>query len=468
MYLKEQHMSKEINIFDDFDEATVDRYPITQYNTGTPLDLLLGEARPADDGHWYLMGGLSNHIAGVFAIPNCYKTTMCITLISRLCAIYGCDALIVDSEGTMDHTGGRFLRCAGELADRVDMLRVKIKGGVEWYLEKTFAWLSKVCDKRMTHQNSFTIASPFTSSNNPKKKMPVWRPTIFFADTYSNWVSEAEVALLKSEGIDGSKNKTWAMVDGGQKTVFMRQMIRLCEEAGLLMVGTAHVGGNINIPGQGGTAPPAKKTQFMKQKDSLKNVGSMFYKVTNPLLQLDKATVRMTSSKEAEYPLGDTPPNDINEVQVSVVRGKFNMSGSVFPLIVSQNNGFLVDVTYYNYLRSNKYFGLSGNNTTHSVALYPDVKFSRTTMREKSLKDPKLRRALEIMGQYLMLQNYWLPLPGLDSVWHLDGEEFAKRVIANKKIPIDKILETRSYWAPPDRFESEYLSIFDIVELIRQ
>ncbi len=439
--------------------------PMHTFNTGTVFDLMTGKAVRGHDNKWYITGGLSNHINGLYGINNCFKSTCMDGLAGRVTAIYGADTEIYDTEGSKDMALQDFVRRSGSLGPEIDLNNVVMFSAAEQSLGKIFSHIKEICETKAKNKKDFIIETPFVDIMTGKPQVG-WVPTIVYIDSFSEAFSDNEEDLLNKEGIEGGKTQTWAMVDGGKKTVFIRQIRKYCETHGLILICTAHVGGNIDMSNS--YLPPPKKSQHMKQSESLKNVGSKFYSLTKTLVNVHSPTILLDGNKEPMYCHGNTPQSDINQVLMKMIRCKSNLSGPSFPMVFSQIHGFLSTVTYYHYLKQNGYRGLVGNKVSHNCAFKPDISLSRNTLREKAATDYELRRAIELCGQMVFLQNYWIPIPELMDTWNMDPNDFWEALSKKHSAKISDILNSRGYWTPNGVGERPYMSIFDVMELLKK
>lgn len=436
------------------------------FNTGTIYDLLTGKVLIGHDGKYYLCGGLTNGVNGGYGPPNSFKSSMFDTFIGRTHAIYDADTLIGDAEGYKDEDPTRLTNCAGDLGPRVDKSTIKYISGARCSIGELYEEIKQICKRKSENEKDYTFESPFMNVSTGKRAK-AWLPTIIELDSWSEMFSTEEQKLLDKEGLDGDKIKTIFMAEGAKKTTFIRQIRRMCENYGLVVAAIAHKGEETNMSNPG--MPVAKKTQQMKQGEKLKNVGSKFYDLTRNLVEIVKSTELKDSSNEALYKYGeDTPVKDVNEIMLKTIRCKSNMSGPAFPFVASQFSGMLQAATHYHYMRLNGYQGMNGSKMKQQCVLKPDTTISRNTVRENADKDYELARALEICARFLILKNFWVPIPELADVWKIDFADFYERLQKNKSPKISDILNSVGYWYPDGTCDREYLSIFDILKLTQK
>lgn len=450
------------------DEGAKEFTPSVPINTGTMYDLMTGSAIRGVDGKWIISGGLTNSIMGVQGRGNTYKSTCSGSFIARALGIYkDVEGLIVDSEDSISKDIERVQRFAGEFSGFFNINECVrfLSGGIN-DIGTVFEKIRELCESKHVNRKEYLIETPYVNILTGKPVM-AWLPTIVFIDTYSEMFSIDENMMLE-EGLDDKKNKTIYLVDGNKKTMFIRALRRWCEQYGLYVIATAHTGDNTSIDSYG---PVAKQLQYMKQSDKLKNVGSKFDKLTIPLVQTMNPTILVDSDKSCMYPNGDsTPNNDINEVILMVQRCKKNIAGLGIPFVVSQSDGLLNSVTNYHYLKSNNYFGLNGSKIKHQPTLLPDTTVSRNTIRRQESESYELRRALDITAQYCYIKQHWNTGAIKELDFSLSPNELYDKLNSNG-VKWNDILNSRGHWVYSKECaygEREYLSVFDVVELLNK
>lgn len=115
-----------------------------------------------------------------------------------------------------------------------------------------------------------------------------------------------------------------------------------------------------------------------------------------------------TKAPEYPYQPGDEVAGDLdlNIVTMKQLRGKNGSSGFSIELLVSQSEGVLGSLSEFHYVKKSNRYGLEGNDRNYSLALYPEVSLSRTTVRQKLREDKKLQRAMEITSQLCQLEEF--------------------------------------------------------------
>lgn len=431
--------------------------PVVQYNTGTLVDYMTGSFVPGVHGHWYLQGGLSNLITGLGGRNGTYKSTLMTSFMVRMLAIYlEAEGVLADSEFTIIRDMERVRRFTGELGNIGD--RIAPVSATTLDINDLFQQIQTIVKQKSEAMKECMALTPFVDFKTGKQ-IKAWIPTPYFVDSYSELAGANEDELVDVEGVTGKKTKTIYMVEGGNKTTFMRRVRRLCEQYGILLLLTAHIDDNREI---GSMAGPRKQMVHMKQSDALKNVGSSFKKLTNPYIHIEGCR---NLNDSQTYPSSRYRNIDLNEIVIKISRGKTNMSGISLPLIMSQSDGLLSGLTNYHYLKSLDYFGLIGSKSRHKLALYPDVTLTRPTARDIISSDKKLMRALEIMSGYAMIKTEW-NIAHMDVDFSRSGEEFAEAILKHPKLGKEKVLSSTGYWTFNPKKDDNYLSVMDMLKCI--
>ena len=145
---------------------------------------------------------------------------------------------------------------------------------------------------------------------------------------------------------------------------------------------------------------------------------------------------------------------------VKLVRNKSGASGYTFNLLISQTEGVLPSLTEFHYIKENDRFGLEGTDRNYSLALYPSVNLSRTTVREKIDTDPMLRRAIKITADLLQIKSFYKELPLEVPEPKALYEKLAQKYDWNV------LLSTRDYWTFKNyEHPVPFLSTMDLIEM---
>lgn len=440
-----------------FTESSV---PTVSFNTGSLFDLATGSFEQGKDGKMYLTGGLGCQFTGIVGRNSNFKSTVAASLAMRSANIYNDVGMIIfDTENSILKDRNRALGMSEELGtlseDQVIWL-----SGAGMSLEEFDAKLLDHCEKKEANRKDLMIETPFLDDNN--KPIMQIAPTFVFIDSLTEAYSGSESEMMdelhsSKSGLDDGKSNTVFMKDGNRKTLWTRTLRRRCERYGLVMIITGHYDEKMALDMY---HPNPKETLFGQQNWVVKGVGSKF-KFLASIYARTVASVLTDANKEALYPNGNTPANDIFEVNMYIDRCKSNSAGSCTPYVCSQKTGLLNAVTYYHYIRERNYFGCNGNKQRQQLRLLPDLTISRNTIRQLTDSDPKLRRALELTAHLCYVQGNG----------HVFGDDNPLQLFdwllsdKNKNLK-EEILNSRGYWTYKDDGKP-YYSIFDIINLYK-
>ena len=454
-----------MTFFDDLDIKESKDVP--SFNTDTLYDLSSGEFKKGIDGKWYLTGGLSQHINSIAGPTGVFKSTIANALFMRTMSIYhDTYGIVFDTEHSLDKDKERAYSMAEQL--RPDNLEDRIKwiGSSEYTLGNFTELINSICRKREANKKEYIVETPFIDRLTGNA-LVIWKPFFVFIDSFTELTSSIEDKVLfdeKAKGIDDDNVNTLAMKDANKKTIFLHLMCRLCRKYGIVLLSTGHYGKTMNLNIYD---PTPKETIFSKQDWKIKGCGPKYTLLSSTLIKIS-ASLLLDSNKEAMYGgSGNVPAKDLIEVMLFIEKCKMQNAGIMTPLVASQSEGLMIDLTNYHYLRTNDYYGLNGSKQKQQVALLPDVTISRNTVKELAANSYQLSRALEITAQYCYIKNNW-NTSTLPFDFSLTPQQVYEKLLGNKaKIKMEDILNSRGYWTylPHDR---EYMSLFDILELIQE
>jgi hypothetical protein len=431
------------------------------FNTGTLYDLMTGSWEVGYDGKFYLNGGFGASITGIHGGGNMYKSTYMDSLITGALLIYrDAEEFVKDTEGSK-----KVNRIASFMANPLfkkdpDLAkRITVRPQELCDINNTWKFIDGICKAKEANRRTQMVETPFLDLDG-KSRLKVWIPTFVFVDSLTEMESMEEGDMVDGKGgMEDKKNKTIWLLDGNKKTLLVRHMRKKAAEYGICFVCSAHKGDNTNLDSY---APPTKQLQFMKQSDRIKGVGSRFEFLTHVLTQTASAKLLLDSSKAPLFPHGKTSETDLNELLIIAQRNKYNGSGLTVNPVVSQEHGLLNTVSNLYYLRQSNYRGLIGgpSNPKHACVWYPDVKFSRNTIREQCKDDYALNRAIELTAQFTYIQNNY-NLAALPEAFSWTHEQVYEALIA-KGTDMKALMETTGHWSYLEQ-DREYTSIFDIL-----
>lgn len=431
---------------------------IPYFNTGTPLDIANGKYVPGQDGHMVLNGGLPQTMA-LAGRQERFKSTETMSLIMNILGRYkDAEAIVYDTESSLQKDR---LLSMGDRPIENGNERLQLISQTDYFTEDFVALIKKVADEKRKNAKDYTVETPlFDPVTHQPVRMMI--PTFVVIDSWSKMRSKAVAETLDKVSSSDSGTNMVNMTEGNIKTKVMGQLPYIAGSAGIYFVFTAHIGENYVLDPY---APKPKSLQHMKASDKFKNVGSDFSFLISTLLEARDARVIQTDKKECFYPDTFTSDTEYSRVGNVVCRCKNNGSGPQFSLVISQGRGVDTPLTNYDYLRTNKFYGLDGNHINHKPMIYPDVTLSRTTISKKVVDDKRLRRALEILSQLCQIQNSWslrdMPVP-----FDIKPETLADKLSNMSSYSVTDILDSRGHWTYDKKDPEPYLSLFDILAIV--
>ena len=282
---------------------------------------------------------------------------------------------------------------------------------VETYGDEWWQAVKEYCDAKVDAAKETQWTTPMV--DNDGKYIKGFIPTVAECDSLSSLnIKTVEDKYIDLAAGDAKRNME-DMANMKAKTKIIRDMPVVCNRSGLYVVFTAHVGKKFDLDPYN---PSMKRHQAQKGNRTIKYVPEQFDYLINNLYDINDARPLINNNTKApEFPrhqgddvAGDT---DLMELTITILRGKGGGTGLTFPLICSQAEGVLMELSQFWYLKCWKPdskspgWGCEGNLQNYNLIIYPDVKLSRTTVRGKIDSDPKLRRALQITCDLLMLHH---------------------------------------------------------------
>lgn len=390
--------------FDRFQPAqTIKPMP----NVGGLFDISAGRYYKGKHGQNLLNGGLA-HFTGIVALPNMFKSTLAVKMLATVISqISKASAHAHDTETTMvqERVVSLFQHGYGDPNyDPRDDGRLVFTDTVDYDGTEYFEVLKAIARDRRKENNRLT-----TEFLDPKTKKPTlyFTPMIEFVDSFSGLKAENATDML-DEAKAGTKDLNMlAMRMNSGKSQMVEQLPSLTAGAGLYYIATAHVGQEYQLDPR---TPLVKKLKFLKGDLKLKRVPENFSFQTGNCYIIAHLRVMQTDGLP-EFPATDDAKikgdTDLLELTILNLRGKFGPSGLPITCVVSQSEGFKDGLSEFVYLKSRDRYGLVGNDRNYALALLPDVKLSRTTIRSKLDEQYALRRAMHMTAEMCWMHDHW-------------------------------------------------------------
>lgn len=441
------------------------------YNTRSPIDICVGQFNRGVNGEWLLDGGMGP-VNGISARSGYFKSTTVDKIAIDLLEIYpDSEYFKMDTENTST-SKERFVSLAnGRDIDIANRVHLTNKG--ELNLKEYCAMIQSIGEAKLKNKNDFLIETPFLNIETGKP-LSILMPTFISLDSISNLSTDNNLEAIEA-GIEDKRNNTADMHDGRIKKRLLDLFITWAYRYSFCFFVTAHIGEKQDIDP---SRPTPKQNQWMSNLEKITNAGKNFLYLPNLSLQLTKLHPLVDDSKNPLYPSGiastELEKVEINRLDVKVLRGKNNITGTIIPLVMSQHLGILQDLSFYEYLREidgrvkSGEAGPSGfvvRGYNRYSPMLPDVAMNRKNIRQVCAENYKAKRALEIMFQFVWITRYW-NLSKFPFNIPTTLEQFVNGINQSNNLAMNDILESRGYWTYNKKDDRQYLSIMDIFELI--
>ena len=439
-------------------------------NTGSILDLMTGQYIPGAEGATILNGGIAP-TDGVMGRPQVFKSTTANGLVINAMARYpDSDAIVFDTEFSLKDKE-RLTRMSDRFLDQPELRakhledlesRLVITDPTEHDLETFFEVIKQIHDEKVKNRDTYLVETPILDPKTGKPRIII-KPTFVIIDSWSKGKIKSVLEMLDKFTVSDSSQNTLFMKEGLGKNKLLGQLPQMAARAGIYFTLTAHVGNKFDMNSY---LPSPKDIQHMRQNDTLKGVGSDFLFLMSNLREVRSPKVLQDSNKACEYPFesGITSPTELSATTMILTRCKNNVSGTQFQPVISQSRGYESQLTNYHYLRENGYYGLGTNKTNPRPALYPEMTFTRKSANAK-LKDYKTARAIEIASQLRFIQQNW-SITNSIVPFEISPEELYEQ-LQKTGYAVSEILESRGWWTYDTKESRPYLSLFDILAMIK-
>ena len=442
------------------------RIPTTRaiINVGAGLDIPTCFIAKGKEGESIINGGLSM-VTGVVGDGNLFKSTiMHYMVLSAADKVATSEPRIFTYDTEMNMHMDRLFRLASNLKtltieDLEDLWLVTDKTqhlGDEWF----------TIMKEYMKSKKKKIKTPFVTRRG--EQISIIKPDFIEVDSLTDFETASQLEMYdKSELGDSGGNMIFARA-GLVKTRFMLELINLAYSHSMYTLFSAHMGEKMEMNARPGMRPK-KKMQYMEAESKIKGVSDRVYYSPSIVWRPKKAVnLKKSDSLTPEYPInpeddGQGDYTELNLVQLVAVRSKSGRSGFSVDLVISQDEGVLEDLSNFHYIKSNKRYGLEGNNVRYHCVLYPEVTITRPIVRKLLREDPLLCRAIELCAQLLQLHIF---KPELNREGLLCSPTELYEDLKKKGYDWNKLLDTRGYWTL-DQYDhaKPFLSIVDLLKM---
>lgn len=439
------------------------------FRAGALLDIPNGDLITGKRGEKIVNGGVSRCTA-VVGRGNMFKSTilyfMLLKVAARIGATYRTGVHVYDTEINIAierlnemarHLG--YLNVEEFINDETNKFVITDKGAFT-----ADAWMHLIRIYFSARENSKPVE--YTALSNHGKPYKDLVPGILGIDSFTEFEPTITTDMLDNAKEEfGKELNMLATKQGGYKTIITSELSRRINSSNTYLFLTAHVGDATDYSGGFG-APPPKSLASLKATDKIKGVGTKFAFLTTTTWQTIKVkNMFRFEDKTTEYP--EKPDSkhdakDLNLVTMVILRSKHGETETVVQLVVSQRKGVLEDVTYYDFLRKDGGYGISGRGKV-SMDLYPSCKFSRKTLRQTVKEDPKLLKALE----WTCDLRQGLDEFAIDDIYMEPAELY--QAMIDRGYDWEDFYCTRN-WMAIDQYSKKlppYCSVFDLLEFAR-
>jgi len=432
-------------------------------NIGACLDIPTSLITTGAKGETIINGGLSM-LTGIVGDGNLFKSTimhyMVLTAADRI-ATAKPNIFTYDTEMNM-HVERLFSLASGlehlSIEELEDLWIITDKTqhlGEEWFA---------IMKDYMTSKKK-EVTTPFV--NRKGEQVKIIKPDFIEIDSLTDFETSNQMDLYDKSDLGESGGNTLFLRAGLIKTRLILELVNLVYRYSTYTLFSAHMGEKAELNARPGMRPK-KKMQYMEAETKIKGVSDRVYYSPSIVWRPKKAVnMKKADSLSPEYPIraaedGKGDYTELNLVTLVAMRSKSGRSGYSIDLVVSQDEGVLPTLTEFHFLKSNKKYGMEGNNVRYHMVLYPEVTITRPSVRELISGDPLLRRAINITSELLQLHIF---KPELKAQGLLCSPEELYNDL-KKKYDWKELLKTRGYWTL-DQYENKvpYLSIIDLLKM---
>jgi len=460
-------------------------------NVHPMIDYLSANFKKGAKGEVIVNGGLQL-ITGVFGPPNAFKSVFSLDIqlaaLNTLCLTHSrthndetfAGANDHDTEGNIEPAriegfARKYENLPEEFIDE-DTGIYEVSDLAEYTGDEYFEMLKSFTESVIKTGKEIEYTAHLDKNNKPIKDHV---PFIALLDSMSKLTSSVSIdGMTKTKTMDGSTNM-FPVRDGKFKYMLINDFVRRGTRSNTRLILTGHSSEKMNLD----TSPMAKynidttRLQYLQSNLYLKGVPKDVESLTSIIyyIQRSKSLIHK-ETKEVFYPLPDgltIDATDLNVILVLPLRNKHGLSGPILEFIASQKDGILWDLTSFHFIRNFKdkgmykdnMFGLTGSRINYASVFLPDVKLSRTTVRAKLDGNRKLRRAIEITAELLLLKLFH-PIYVKSGLW-CDPITLYED-IKTLGYDWDDLLENTIRVVPPDAYNknvSPHLNAIDLLKI---
>lgn len=437
-------------------------------NTGLILDVSAGHMVTGHKGQTIQNGGFALFWC-IAALPNMFKSVL---------AAYCSGCVLRAFQRAVMHAHDTETTMVEERVERMTRLAMNIKlanyrvpenlvsegrlfftSSVDYTATGLLNLVKDYGKKRLKEEKQIDLEIINPKTNKPYK---YYNPVIEFWDSLSGMKADNAAEMLDDGDVGTKDLNMLAMRVNSGKSQIVEQAPDLTAKHGIYILCTAHVGQQYQLDPH---KPNVKTLKFLKGDVKLKRVPENLSFQTGNCYVITGYSP-MVESGEPTYPYapGGTAikENDLIELRVTNMRGKFGPSGDPLPIVVSQKEGVLPYLSNFLYIKDAGRYGLVGNNTNYALALMPEYSLRRTTLRQKFRESWAAQRAVLILAEmhYLFTRK-----DDIEDALRCEPTQLYDELKA-MGYDWDLLLNTRFWFGPIDEgTEVPYLSTMDLLKM---
>lgn len=440
-------------------------------NVGCFFDIITGSYYIGKHGESILCGGAPN-IFSIAGPGNSFKSVLAHYVTMSLAERYSSyQCSVYDSESSFTYRRLKRLSRRFPKMSQVDHgnetmnpedIKFTITSASEMMGDKYFDIIKKMYDAKIKEKKALLLATPFV--NGKGDFIEIMRPTGSVIDS----LSQLEVSSLNEATVDvnligdSGNNMIYAKTAIAKKQL-IGASLTMGESGSMYFLFVAHVGDE--FPPINQYQPKQHKLTHAKKGSKITGTTKAFEFINQVVYEIQNVSIMNNKEKNTGvlYPKGDLDKEDdtadLLVITAKPIRNKLGPSGVPLDFIVSQREGLLPHLSQFHLCKLED-FGIVGNNTTYAMALYPECKLQRTTVRTKIDDDYKLRRVMEITSEMLLMKQLWDDVDDImcdPEVLHAD--------LIEQGYDWNVLLETRGYWVFEEDKDGElpFLSTMDLL-----
>lgn len=378
-------------------------------NTGTVMDISAGEYIKGHKGQEVLNGGFALFFA-IAALPNMFKTTTsagmaAITFLGfPKAGMHAHDSETTMVEGRIESLILNAMRIYKDLDIRIPESlsaegRLMFTSQVDYNATELFGMLKKWATSRIKEEATIKCEIIDEATGKP---MEWWSPLISFWDSLSGMNPQSAEDMVATGEVGTSDLNMLAMRVNSGKSQIVDQLGSFTARHAMYIIATVHVGQTYQLDPR---KPNVRTLRFMRDNVKLKRVPENLSFSTGNCYVITKMQPMLTNGAP-EFPYTPKDPNsgtDLIELRFTNMRGKYGPSDIPHAIIVSQRDGWLPYMSNYIYLKDNERYGFVGNLQNYTLALCPEIKLQRTTLREKFRNHITLQ-----IAAYHLVNLHWM------------------------------------------------------------